>query len=183
MIMIKGKSVNLRIIKQQDLEEILSLKSDISERGEYWHSSLQSDQGFRKRYNETGFWNEEFGTMLITDKNEKNVGEITYFKGLWYMPGYEIGYQIYRHEDRGKGYTTETLRLFTAYIFEAKSINRLEIEVSVGNIGSRKIAEKCGFKYEGLKRQAVFSRGKYEDIELLSLLREECPSLREVLSI
>ena len=181
--MIKGKLVNLRIIKQQDLEEIFSLKSDISERGEYWHSSLQSEQGFRKRYTDTGFWNDDFGTMLITDKNEKIVGEITYFKGLWYMPGYEVGYQIYRNEGRGKGYITEALRLFTAYLFEAKPINRLEIEVSVGNVASRKVAEKCGFKYEGLKRQALFSRGKYEDIELLSLLRAECPSLSEVLSI
>ena len=110
------------------------------------------------------------------------VGEITYFKGLWYMPGYEIGYQIYRKEDRGKGYITEALKIFTAYLFDAKQINRLEIELSAGNIASRKVAEKCGFKYEGLKRQAIFSRGKYEDAELFSLIREECPSLRDVLS-
>jgi len=55
--------------------------------------------------------------------------------------------------------------------------------VNVENIGSRKVAEKCGFKYEGLKRQAAYTKGKYEDIELLSLLREECPSLKEILSI
>ena len=182
-IMIKSKRVNLRLMTQQDLDEVLALTSDLNQRGEYWHLNLQSEQAFKKRFAETGFWNEDFGTMLITDKENKIVGEITYFKGLWYMPGYEVGYQIYRNEDRGKGYTTEALKIFTAYLFESKKINRLEIEVSVGNVASRRVAEKCGFKYEGLKRQAIYSKGKYEDIELLALIREDCPSLKEVLSI
>jgi len=181
--MIKGKLVNLRLIMQQDLEEIFTLTSDLSQRGEYWHLNLQSEVAFKKRYADTGLWSDDFGTMLIIDKNNRLVGDITYFKGLWYMPGYEVGYQIYRDEDRGKGYSTEALRIFTAYIFEAKQVNRLEIEVSVGNIASRKVAEKCGFKYEGLKRQAVYNKGKYNDIELFSLIREECHSLRDVLSI
>lgn len=83
--------------------------------------------------------------------------------------------------DKGKGYTTEALKIFTAYLFELKPIKRLEIQLSKDNIPSRKVAEKCGFVYEGLKRQSVFSRGKYEDSLLFSLLREECPSLNEVL--
>lgn len=180
-IVIKGKLVNLRLIMQEDIEEIFSVTSDLSERGEYWHLNFNSEVAFKKRYSETGFWSNDFGTMLITDKNNKIVGEITYFKGLWYMPGYEVGYQIYRNEDRGKGYITEALKIFTAYLFEAKNINRLEIEVTVGNVASRKVAEKCGFKYEGLKRQAVFSKGKYMDIELFSLIKEECHSLKEAL--
>lgn len=179
--MLKGKTINLRLVAQQDLDEMHSLTSDLSERGEYWHLNLQSEQAFKKRYTDTGFWTEDFGTMLITTKDQRIVGEITYFKGLWYMPGYSVGYQIYHKEDRGKGFTTEALRIFTAYLFEAKKINRLEVEMAVGNSASRRVAEKCGFKYEGLKRQAVYSRGNYEDIELLSMIREEAPALKEVL--
>ncbi len=175
--MIKGKLANLRLITKEDIDEIYSLTSDLSERGEYWPMNLQSQVNIMKKYNETGLWSDDFGTMLIEDKGKRIIGEITYFKGLWYMPGYEVGYQIYRKEDRGKGFTTEALRMFTAYIFEAIEINRLEIEVIVGNTASKKVAEKCGFKYEGLKRQAIYKKGKYLDIELYSLIREECPSL------
>lgn len=180
--MIKGKLVNLRLITQQDLDEILSLSSDISQRGEFWHLNLQSEQALKKRFAETGLWSEDYGTMLITEKSNKIVGEITYFKGLWYMPGYEVGYQIYREEDRGKGFITEALRIFSAYLFEAKQINRLEVEVSTENLPSRRVAEKCGYKFEGVKRQAIYSRGKYHDIDLLSLTREDCPSLKEALN-
>ncbi|WBW94936.1 GNAT family N-acetyltransferase [Oceanirhabdus sp. W0125-5] len=179
--MIKGKLINLRTMRQEDIDEIFCLTSDLSQRGEYWDVRLSSEPSFKKRFQETGCWNDTFGTMIITNKEGRLLGEISYFKGVWYLPGYEVGYRIYRDEDKGKGYTSEALRLFTAYLFELKPIKRLEIQVSVGNIPSRKVAEKVGFKYEGLKRQAVFSKGKYEDIELFSLLREECLSLSEVL--
>ena len=172
--MIKGKTINLRTVRQEDLDEIFSLTSDLSQRGEYWNVSLTSEPIFKKRYQETGFWNDDFGTMIITDKSNRLIGEITYFKGVWYLPGYEIGYRIYRDEDKSTGYTTEALRLFLAYLFELKPIKRLEIQLSKGNIASRRVAEKCGFIYEGLKRQAVFSKGRYEDIELFSILKEEC---------
>ncbi len=173
--MINGKIINLRTIRQEDIDEIYTLKRDISQRGEYLNVNLTSEPMFKKKFQETGYWNDDFGTMVITDKNDSLIGEITYFKGVSYLPGYEIGCRIYRDEDKRKGYATEALRIFTSYLFELKDIKRLEVHLIKGNIASRKIAEKCGFVYEGLKRQAVFSRGKYEDIELLSLLREECP--------
>ena len=179
--MIKGKLINLRTVRQEDLDEIFTLTSDLSQRGEFWNVGLSSENSFKKRYQDTGFWNEEFGTMVITDKNDRLIGEITYFKGVWYLPGYEVGYRIYKKEDMGKGYTSEALRIFTAYLFELKPIKRLEIQFAKDNIGSRRVAEKSGFVYEGLKRQAVFSKGNYEDIELFALLREDCPSLNEVL--
>jgi [ribosomal protein S5]-alanine N-acetyltransferase len=180
--MIKGKAINLRTVRQDDLEEILLLINDLSNTGLYWNVILKSEPLFKKRYQETGFWNDEFGTMIITDKNDRLIGDITYFKGVWYLPGYEVGYRIFKEEDRGKGYTTEALKIFVAYLFELKPINRIEIQLSKDNIPSRRVAEKCGFKYEGLKRQAVFSRGKYHDSELFSLIREECQSLEQVLS-
>ncbi|MBS4538392.1 GNAT family N-acetyltransferase [Clostridium sp. D2Q-11] len=179
--MLKGKLINLRLVEEGDLDEIYRLNSDISQRGEYWHYSLQTRGSLKKRYADTGLWNNDYGTMLITDKDDRIVGDITYFKGLWYMPGYEVGYQIFRKEDRGKGYVSEALKIFTAYLFASKDINRLEIELAQGNIGSRRVAEKCGFKYEGLKRGANYKNGKYENCELLGLLREECPSLEEVI--
>ncbi len=180
--MIKGKAINLRTVRQDDLEEMLLLINDLSNTGLYWNVMLKSEPLFKRQYQDTGFWNDEFGTMVITDKNDRLIGDITYFKGVWYLPGYEVGYRIFKEEDRGKGYTTEALQIFVAYLFELKPINRIEIQLSKDNIPSRRVAEKCGFKYEGLKRQSVFSRGNYHDSELFSLIREECQSLEQALS-
>lgn len=179
--MLEGKNIIMRTIREDDLEEIFNLTSKFSERGEHWHLQLSSEPMFKKKFMETGFWDDQFGKLLITDKSHRLVGEIVYFSGVWYMPGYEVGYQLYRKEDRGKGYMTEALAIFTAYLFELKPIERLEIALNEGNVPSRKVAEKCGFKFEGIKRKAVYSRGLYNDLELFSLLRDECPALSDVL--
>lgn len=179
--MIIGKKINLRMVKQSDIDELIPLMSDTVERGEFLNPNMVNEPMYRKRYQETGFWNEDFGMLVITDKSGRLLGDISFFKGVGYLPGYEIGYSIHRSEDRGKGYTSEALKLFTAYIFEIKTIHRLEVHADKDNTGSRKVAEKCGFTFEGIKRQAVFSRGVYRDLAIYSMLRHECPSFTEMI--
>jgi RimJ/RimL family protein N-acetyltransferase len=52
-----------------------------------------------------------------------------------------------------------------------------------GNLGSSRVAEKCGFTYEGTMRKATFNQGEYHSLRLYSLLREECPSLDELIKM
>jgi RimJ/RimL family protein N-acetyltransferase len=93
-----------------------------------------------------------------------------------------VGYIILRREDRGRGYGTEALRIFSAYLFDAKPTERLQLVTMAGNVPSRRIAEKCGYQLEGTMRKFGFVRGKYVDAVMYSLLREECPTLAEVLA-
>lgn len=179
--MIEGKKINLRVVRECDLDEILRIASDISERGDLDPLQLGAEPVFKSRFRESGLWTEDFGTMLITDKSGKLLGDITFFKGLKYCEGYEIGYRLFRKEDRGKGYMTEALRIFSAYMFSIKPIIRLQVNCFSENIPSRKTAEKCGFTYEGTMRKAVFCRGKFYDLDLLSIMKEECPDFSEVM--
>ncbi len=45
--------------------------------------------------------------------------------------------------------------------------------MSVHNHASRRVAEKCGFKHEGVQRGIVFVAGEYVDCHSLSLLRSD----------
>jgi len=65
------------------------------------------------------------------------------------------------------------LSLLTKYLFSAKKINRLQLTVIVGNTASKRVAEKCGFKLEGVMRGAIFHHGENKDLEMYSLLRDE----------
>ena len=42
-----------------------------------------------------------------------------------------------------------------------------------GNVASRRIAEKCGFTYEGRVRGAFFNDGRNHDVDLFGLLRDD----------
>lgn len=180
--MIEGKKIILRAMREDDIDEYIQLTSDAKENGEFLPITIRSKPTVKKKYNENGFWGSDGGKLLITDKSDKMVGAISYFKGSLYMSGYEIGYQIFKRDDRGKGYTSEALSLFSAFMFEGKPISRLQICMEADNIGSKRVAEKCGYKWEGTLRKVVFSKGKHVDLEIYSLLREECPSLNEFMN-
>jgi RimJ/RimL family protein N-acetyltransferase len=46
-------------------------------------------------------------------------------------------------------------------------------------MASKRVAEECGYKFEGVARGAVFHRGAYRDMEVYSILRQEAPATLE----
>ena len=181
--MLEGPNIILRLFAEDDLEEFFTLDANVLARGEYYPISLHPLPVWRRRFQETGWWEEDQGRMLINTKDGRLVGTIFFFKGMPYRAGYEIGYYLFRPVDHGKGLMTEALRIFAAYLFELKPIPRLELGIQVGNTGSRRVAEKCGFRLDGVMRKQFFCWGEYRDVEVYSLLREECPSLAQALQL
>ena len=171
--MLKGSTIYLRTIADRDIEKFLELNDDVSLRGDYFPIDILTEPNFRKWYNDTGLWNEDFGRMLIFTNDHTMVGYINYFKTVCYYDAYEIGYIIYREEHRGKGYATEAVRLFGDYRFKAKKIIRLEIRCRPENTASRSVAEKCGFVFEGVARSAFRHAGKICDSAVHALTVED----------
>jgi ribosomal-protein-alanine N-acetyltransferase len=180
--MLEGPTVILRLFSEDDLEEFLKLENTYAEIGEFVPVDFRCPAAFRKHLAETGGWDDKLGRMLITDKRGRIVGHIMYIKEPPWQSGYEVGYVIFRREDRGKGYVTEALRIFSAYLFELKPIARLHIATHAGNLAARRVAEKCGYQLEGTFRQFLFVRGKYVDYVQYSLLRDECQTLAQALT-
>lgn len=179
--MLEGPNIILRLFAEDDLDEFLELENKFAEMGAFSPVSFRSPTEFRKQFSKTGGWDDTLGRMLITDKTERMLGHMVFFKEPSYQSGYEVGFSIFRREDRGKGYASEALGIFSAYLFELKPIPRLQLGTHVENLAARRVAEKCGYKLEGTLRQAVFARGKHVDCVQFSLLRDECPSLAEAL--
>jgi RimJ/RimL family protein N-acetyltransferase len=167
--MLKGPNIYLKTIAEKDIQEFLEMNDDLASRGDYFPLDILTESNFRKWYDETGLWNNDFGRMLIFDNTNKIVGYINYFKTICYFDAYEIGYIIYKEEFRKKGYTTEAVKLFCDYLFKLKKITRLEIRCSTGNAASKRVAEKCGFIHEGTSKSAFRRAGKLYDSEVYAL--------------
>lgn len=179
--MIEGTKIKLRLFRESDLDEFFSLRNQLTERGAFEDSAPVPEAERRRQFAENGWWSENLGRMAVTDQDGRLVGMIGFFRSDPMEAGYEVGFAVLRREDDGRGYMTEALRLFSAYLFDIKPMPRLMARTSVNNLGARRVAEKCGYQLEGVQRKAYFSRGVYEDCAVYSLLREECPSLSEVL--
>jgi ribosomal-protein-alanine N-acetyltransferase len=172
--MIAGKKVVLRTVRPEEVDYVHSLISDINRKGPFWHLTIQPLNIFRQEYAKSGFWGMDEGRMLVMSHDGDYLGEILYFKGLDYQSGYEVGYELFDVKFRGHGYMTEALSLFCSYMFAVRPINRIQVNIMSDNIPSIRVVEKCGFTYEGTMRSATFHNGRYHDLRLYSLLKEEC---------
>lgn len=85
-------------------------------------------------------------------------------------PGaYEVGYWGTK-EHRGRGHVTEAVVGVARWLFTEVGAGRLEWRATVGNAGSRAVAEKAGFRVEGILRAALDDRGTLRDCWVGDLL-------------
>lgn len=171
--MIGGKMIRLRTVRETDLDRLYALLTDIANRGDFVPLNIPSEATFKRQFHETGFWSEDYGRFLIVNAQEEIVGSIRFFKSIPYFDGLEIGYDVFDPHHRGQGIMTEALSLCVDYLFQSTHIHRVQLIIAEGNIASERVAQKCGFTYEGTARQAMFARGRHCDMKIYSLLRHE----------
>ncbi|WP_328838555.1 GNAT family N-acetyltransferase [Streptomyces europaeiscabiei] len=71
--------------------------------------------------------------------------------GYWVLP-----------EARGRRVATRALDLAARWAFTQFGIHRLELDHVVGHAASCRVAELCGFPYEGTMRGAAFDEGRHD---------------------
>ena len=111
--------------------------------------------------------------LVIVSPDDALLGHIEFFKTVNYLDEYELSYQVYAPEHRGKGVATEAVQLLVRYVFETKRVNRIRLVIHPDNVASRRLAEKCGFRHEGRARGAWYHKGKHQDVEIYALLHDD----------
>lgn len=81
----------------------------------------------------------------------------------------EISYAV-TPTARGEGYAAEAVDALAMALIRQHGLHRVELRVAPGNIASRRVAEKAGFSYEGLLRNAGYLHAGRVDLELWSLV-------------
>jgi ribosomal-protein-alanine N-acetyltransferase len=180
--MLVGNKVVLRTVRESDLGILFELTADVRDAGDHWPLQLRSEHAARRRFEENGWWDDELGVLLITDREDRILGQIVMFKAAVYQNAYEFGYRIFKPDDRGKGYMSEAVSLAAAFLFETKTIDRIQATTLPENEGSQRVLEKCGFAFEGIMRRAMFHRGRSQDLRLYSILRDDTPRLSDLLA-
>jgi len=180
--MLTGHRVILRTVRESDLDGLYDLLADVRVIGDHWPLQIGSESEWIKRFHENGWWTDDFGRMMLTDREGRRLGYLNYYKPSHSYHGLEVGYRIFQPADRGQGYMSEALPLFIAYLFSAKPIERIQALASPGNLCSCGLLERCGFHDEGTLRHAHFDRGSHGDLRMYSILRDEAPNLSDLLA-
>jgi RimJ/RimL family protein N-acetyltransferase len=75
--------------------------------------------------------------------------------------------------------STEVQFLLMAYVFETLGYRRYEWKCDSLNAPSRKTAQRLGFQFEGIFRQAVMYKGRNRDTAWFSILDTEWPVIKQ----
>ncbi|TLS52205.1 GNAT family N-acetyltransferase [Paenibacillus antri] len=110
--------------------------------------------------------------FTITTLNDENIGGINLNSIDERNGTFSIGIQINR-DHRGKGYGTRAVRLLLRYAFFERRLNKFNDYVLEGNDASANMMRKLGCIQEGVRRQVIYTNGKYHDLILFGLTKDE----------
>jgi [ribosomal protein S5]-alanine N-acetyltransferase len=103
---------------------------------------------------------------------KKFIGTIEFFT---FEPAHnkaEIAY-ILSEDYWGNGIMSEAANEVIKFGFQTLNLTRIQARTFKDNIGSQKVLEKVGMTFEGTLRKSMFLKGKYQDINIYSILKEE----------
>jgi ribosomal-protein-serine acetyltransferase len=100
------------------------------------------------------------------------VGTIGFHRVDWGNRATSLGYWL-AEDAQGEGTMTMAVRALVDWAFNGWGLHRVEIRAAVGNSRSRAVAERLGFREEGLLRQVERVGGRYLDHVVYAVLAAE----------
>lgn len=172
---IRGERVYLRATERSDVPTFvrwfndsetlsyLSMRAPMSEAAEeQWFTEMTKHEG-----------KEAFHFVMCRLEDDRPIGTIGLFRVDTVNGNAGIGIGIGEKSLWGKGYGTDAMFALLDFGFGQLRLERMWLEVTDFNARARRSYEKCGFVLEGTERRAIFKVGRYHDIHLMSILREE----------
>jgi len=169
-----GNNVQLRALEPDDLDFLYAVENDIT----FWEiSSTQTpySKNILKQYLANAhqdIYEAKQLRLVIKDKtSNKSVGLIDLFD---FNPQHKragIGILILENEQQ-KGFASEALGLLTVYCFDTLNLHQLFANITTDNKKSINLFKKHNFRKVGIKKEWIFTEGKFKDEVLYQLLHQ-----------
>jgi len=118
---------------------------------------------------------------LAIEADGRLVGEIDGRHPRWAVPPgvWEIGISMFASADRGRGYGREALGLMCDRLFDREGAHRVALTTDLENAPMRAVAERCGFRFEGVLRSFMpGADGTRRDYAMYAITKDDWTALR-----
>ncbi len=109
---------------------------------------------------------------IVFKPQQKMIGTIGF---MWWNHDHnsaEVGYSLSRGY-WNQGIMSEALKEVLRFGFEVMGVHRIEAQHECNNPASGRVMEKVGMRHEGTLRGRLYNKGRYVDVELYAILREQ----------
>jgi len=112
----------------------------------------------------------EGADFVIMDREDQRLlGTVGLVRVRWEDLTAEVGYSLAAGA-RGHGYATRAVELVTRWAFDELGMRRMELTTHVDNARSQAVAERAGYKREGVMRSYRVLRDRRVDLVMFSRL-------------
>ena len=175
--MIRGELVDLRAVERGDVALLHRWLNDPAVMRGWGTSAPAVSLGEVQREVE-GWLAEEVALSrpvgLVTETLEgEPVGLIVLRPDRPEARSVELSLLIGEPDRWGQGLGTDALRTALDACFSGWNLHRVWLRSEVSNDRAHRLYARCGFRQEGVLRQAAFLDGHYEDVLVFGLLAEE----------
>ena len=172
---IRTKRLTLRAAKMNDAEDLYEYSRDPAvAKHVLWdaHTSIHQTRAYI-RYLIRQYKNGQPSSFVISiTETGKVVGTIGF---MWIQQenrSAEVGYSLSRAY-WNQGIMTEALTALLDFGFLKLNLNRIEAQHESDNPASGRVMAKAGMSFEGRLRQRIYNKGRFADVDLYSILRQE----------
>ncbi len=174
--MIYGDTLRLRAAEKSDLPRFVAWLNDPEVR-QYLLMNLPLSMGQEERWYEEMLKHPAAEQVLVievqTEEGWKPIGNTSFSEINWVNRSAEVGIFIGEKVFWNCGYGRQVMCLMLRHGFNTLNLNRIYLRVFENNLRGIRSYEHAGFHHEGKQRQAQYMNGKYYDILMMSVLRDE----------
>jgi RimJ/RimL family protein N-acetyltransferase len=169
---LRGPRVMMRPPTEDDVPHFLRWLADteVTKYLGFWNTvpSLEQEKDWIKKAAEdrnSVVWTIELEGAPIGNSSIRNID--------WKNQNGETGTLIGELSRWGKGLGTESMRLRTAYAFNELNLVKLHSGAFMENEASKRAQLAAGYRQAGILRKHVFTLGRWHDLWMSELLRED----------
>lgn len=173
---LRGERCLLRPLRQADAPVTLPWRNDpelrdnilgyrfpvTREREDAWYAQILQDRGQQRA---------DYAIECLTDGTM--VGMTQLMEIDWIARHARFGMIIGDKTRQGQGLAGEAMRLLFGYGFGGLNLRRLHLRVAAYNLRALALYQRFGFCEEGRLREHLFLDGRYHDLILMGLMRDD----------
>lgn len=173
--MYDGRLVRLRTLEPSDAERLHTWINDPDVREHLavrYPMSMANEVDWVASNKTVSYGNALFAVDTVADGRHIGCVDIRTPTGAENRKG-ELGLMVGDKSVWGQGYGTDVVRTACRFGFDEMNLNRIELWVHGNNERAIHVYETVGFVREGVARQGWYKGGRYLDMVLMGLLRDE----------
>ena len=162
---LSGKHIFLRALELSDLDFLYNLENEES-LWEVSNTTTPYSKYILKQYLENSHRDiydvKQLRLVICKNYDEAAVGFIDLFDFEPKHSRVGVGIVIFSEGEKRKGYASEALKMICEYAFKHLNVHQIFAGITEENERSLKLFEKAGFEKSGIKKDWIFSEGKFK---------------------